>query len=237
MRPAFALLALAVLSGQTPAPSPSAAAPLRHLEYSFTIHKVGMAGSEYNGMSDGIEGGSTIGDGGQGTMDVDVLSISSDGALIVRISERVSTDPRPRQAYTCTVYGNTTVVCPSVPAPSQAEWLLLRYLGRSFVDSAPWDAQHHWGRSSRTDRYALTEDFTMSDAGDGKHVVVLETEKVDAYNGGMNAQTEDVRITYDRSMEVPDAVHDVIASTGESSSTGQATIDFQLRKDSFAKQR
>jgi hypothetical protein len=163
---------------------------------------------------------------------VDMLSIAPDGALVVRISEQVQNEPRRGQAYTCTAYGNTAVVCPSVPAPSQAEWVLLSYLGRDFVDAAPWDAQHHWQRREDTRQYLLVEDFTLISGSDDKHPVIREKKKMDMHNGGFGSQSEDVEVTYDRSMEVPTAVHDDAESVGGSGS-GHSTFDFHLSSDSF----
>jgi len=166
---------------------------------------------------------------------VDVLSIASDGALVVRISESVYLEARARQPYTCTVYGNTAVTCRSVPAPSEAEWVLLSYLGREFVEAAPWDAQHHWQRKADTEQYSLQEDFTISDTGDGKHVTIHEAKKTEIHDGRFGTRAEDLSITYDRSMEVPDAVHDDLVTTGGSGS-GHSSFDFQLSKDSFVKE-
>jgi hypothetical protein len=112
--------------------------------------------------------------------------------------------------------------------------VLLSYLGRQFVEAAPSDAQHHWQRKAATAQYSLQEDFTVSDTGDGKHVLISETKKMELHNGGFSGQTESVAITYDRSLEVPDAVHDDLVGAGDSGS-GHASFDFQLSKDSFVK--
>jgi hypothetical protein len=245
----LSILAFACLTGQTPppaaAPAPVASAapagkPLRHLEYNFTVDHQGMREYHFNGIGSGVKtsngvGGIASSDGGHGTMNVDVLSLASDGALVVRISEAVYLEAHARQPYTCTVYGNTAVLCPSVPAPSEAEWVLLSYLGRQFVDAAPWDAQSHWQRKAETAQYSLQEDFTLSDTGDGKRVMIHEAKKMEIHDGGFTTQAEDVSITYDRSMEVPDAVHDDLVATGGGGS-GHSSFDFQLAKDSFVKQ-
>jgi hypothetical protein len=231
------LLAFAGLTAQTAAPAQSPAKPLRHLEYTFTVHEEGVTGYQFNGIgvvpSAGVGGGATN-DGGSGTMYIDVLSVTAEGALLVRISEYVTNDARPRQAYTCTVYGSSAVQCPSVPAPSEAEWVLLSYLGRRFVDGAPWDAAHHWQRKLDTTQYSLVEDFTMGDAGNPNLALITETKKMEMHNGGFGSRTDEVRIMYDRSMEVPAAVHDEIQEVGDSGS-GHASFDFQLSSDSFAK--
>ena len=233
---------MVAFSGQTPAPAPPAAAeshkPLRHLEYAFAIHRDGLSGAEFNGNYELLEFGNTglTGDGGSGTMRVDVLSIASDGALVVQISEWVKLDARPRQAYTCTVYGDTTVVCPSIPAPSQGEWLLLSYLGRQFVDGAPWDARQHWQHTRHAAHYDLVADFTLLPESDAKRAMIREMKVVSVHNGGSSKQRDDVTITYDRTMEIPDAVHDdFTAAADDEANTGHATFDFQLVTDSFAK--
>lgn len=234
-------LGAAVLSAQMPRPSgsPEPARPLRHLEYAFSVHREGLAGDEINGTSDEpvwLNNVGIAGSGGSGTMSIDVLSIAPDGALIVRISEFLKLDPRPRQAYTCTVYGNTTVACPSVPAPSQAEWILLGYLGREFVDAAPWDLQHQWRRTERTGRYDLVERFTLLPASDGQHAMIHEIKETSVHNGGASARHEDITISYDRAMEIPNLIHDDFTATSDDGfNTGHATFEFQLRKDSFAK--
>jgi hypothetical protein len=237
------LLALGttVLSAQTPraAASPEPAKPLRHLEYTFSIQRQGLYGAEFNGTSDESLSPVSIGAqgaGANGTMSVDVLAIAPDGALVVRISESLRFEPRARQAYTCTVYGNTTVSCPSVPAPSQAEWVLLSYLGRQFVDAAPWDGEHQWKRTEHTKSYDLAEDFTLLPESNDRRAMIRETKMVSVHNGDASKQREDVTITYDRTLEIPDVIHDdFTAASDNGSDTGHATFDFQLRTDSFAK--
>jgi len=169
-------------------------------------------------------------------MDVDVLSIASDGALVVQIAELVRGEPRARQAYTCTVYGNTSVVCPAVPAPSPAEWALLAYLGRQFVEGAPWDAQHHWRRTEHNDQFDLTEDFTLQSASGSEHTTIHELKVVAIHNGGYSKQREDVTIVYNQPMERPETIHDdFTAAADNGQDTGHAAYDFQLLKDSFAR--
>jgi hypothetical protein len=229
------VFALAGLMAQTPAQS--SGKPLRHLRYTFSSSYSGVSEYHYNGISDSSSGvgGAAQSEGGNGTMDVEVLSIAEDGALVIRISEWIQNEPRARQAFTCTVYGNTMVVCPSAdPSPSDAEFMLLSYLGRQFVDAAPWDAQHHWQRTRDTSLYKLVEDFTMAGASDDKHAIILEKKKTSLDAVGFGSQTEDIRISYDRTMEVPNAIHNDLQVTGDDGS-GHGTYDFKLASDSFAK--
>lgn len=232
------------LAAQAPAPSTVAATqssgkPLRHLEYSFTDDYEGVSEYHYNGIGNGIQTSSGVGDvgssiGGRGTMFADVVSITQDGALRIKVYEWVQGEAHPRDTYTCTVYGSTAVVCPHVPAPSDAEWVLLSYLGRQFVDGAPWDAQRHWHRQADTPAYRLSEDFVLDDGSDDKRAIIRETKKISLHNGEFGSQTEDIKITYDRTMEVPDAIHDEVQSIG-SAGSGHGSYDFKLISDSFAK--
>jgi hypothetical protein len=250
----LAVCAACILTAQTPAPprqatasAPSSGKPLRHLQYKFSDDFEGVSEYHFNAIGDAfpspyenVSGTSSgVGNvsasmGGRGTMDIDILSIAPDGALVVRISEWVENQPHPGQAYTCTVYGNTSVVCPPRPAPSDAEWVLLSYLGRQFVDAAPWDAQHHWQRKTDNPRYDLVEDFTMADGSDDKQAVIREKKKIQLHNGGFGGKTEEIVVTYDRAMEVPVAIHDEMQLVG-SAGSGHGSYDFKLMSDSFAK--
>lgn len=242
----FGIFLWMLTTAQTPSPGPPASAtaptasaggkPLRHLEYAFSVHEEGLSEYQFSPISDNGDatgvGGSILSDGGSGTMSIDVLGIAPDGALSVRISESVDGELHPRQAYTCTVYGSTGVLCPSVPAPSQAEWILLSYLGRQFVDAAPWDAQHHWQRTAQNAQYSLVEDFTMADDSNPKKLVIHEDKKMKLHNGGFGTQTEEIVILYDRTLEVPVAVSDDMRDV-EGSGSGHGTYKFALKKDSF----
>lgn len=240
---ALSLLGLAALTAQTPAPvaspAPASGKPMRHLEYSFSVSTQGLESYEFNGINGGVETTNGAGNvassiGGNGTMFVDILSVAADGALVVRISELVQNEPRPRAAFTCTVYGSTSVLCPSVPAPSQAEWVLLGYLGRQFIDGAPWDASGHWQREESSAQFNIEEAFTLVDAGNGKKVVVSEVKKTTLHNGGFANQTSNVTINYDRAMEVPDVIRDDVETAGGNEAS-HAHYVFTLTRDSFAK--
>jgi hypothetical protein len=240
-----ALCGIAALTAQTPAQpvAPAGAAapakPIRSLEYAFSVSENGMTSYEFNGINGGVETASGAGNassnsGGDGTMFVDVMSVAPDGSLVVRISELVRNEPRRGQAYTCNVYGNTAVFCPAIPAPSAAEWVLLSYLGREFIDGAPWSADGHWQRSEKASGYDLQESFTLVDAGNGKKVVVQELRKMDMHNGGFASQSSTVTIDYDRAMEVPDHIRDEVVASGANAAVS-AHYDFTLLDDSFAK--
>ena len=238
----IAVCGLATLTGQTPAASTSPSKPLRHLEYSFSVavqclqsyrfdvvHGTGLATVDLFGNAADPEGGS-------GTMLVDVMSIADDGALVVRIAELVHGDPRVRQAYSCTVYGDTDVACQTIPSPSEAEWVLLGYLGRRFVDDAPWDSQGHWQRVVHAPRYSLQEDFTLVYAQNDRDIVVRESKKLKLSDINLEQQTSEVTIDYDRTMEVPNVVRDEVSASSDIEGS-HASYVFTLLRDSFAKPR
>jgi hypothetical protein len=207
------------------------------LEYAFSVGVQGLQNYALKGGT-GVQtvdkaGNVATPEGGSGTMYVDVLSVAPDGALVVRISEMAVGDARPRQAFICNVYGNTSVLCPSMPSPSAAEWVLLAYLGRQFVDGAPWNAQGRWQRQEQSDQFETQEDFTLVDASKVK-AVVHEVKKMVLHNGGFDNQTSDVTITYDRALEVPDVIHDDVQTTGGDEAS-HANYIFTLKQDSYAK--
>jgi hypothetical protein len=223
------------LTGQRPAPASPPGKPLRHLEFSFNVAVQGLQTSRVTGPQPVNVAGNLIApEAGSGTLFVDVLSVAPDGALVVRISELVQNETLPRQAYTCNVYGSTSVFCPSTATPSAAEWLLLGYLGRQFIDAAPWDAQGHWQRKEQSAGFNTEENFTLVDAGDGKKVVVREIKTMQLHDGPFDTQTSDITINYNRAMEVPTVIHADVATAG-GGETNSASYVFTLEKDSFVK--
>jgi hypothetical protein len=228
----------AVLTAQTPEPAPSATPgkPIRHLVYAFSADYQGLTGHQYNGLHSGTSG-VAIGAptaGRRGTISVDVMSVAPDGALVIAVSEWLRYQPRPGQTYTCTVYGNTGVLCPMFPEPTDAERSLLSYLGREFVTAAPWNANHQWSHKESTKLYDLTETFTMSDPGTGSDVVVTEVKDRKLHDVRFEDRIHHVRIVYDRAMEIPDRILDVMDTTGTGVSA-HSVFKFRLEQDSFSK--
>lgn len=234
----FGFCALVSLSAQAPSPDASTAPakPLRHLEFAFSVSEQGVVGYDFNAISGDTEKASGAGNastGNGGTMYADILSLAPDGSLVIKISEQMKNEASVRQPFTCNVYGNTAVLCPSVPAPSAAQWVLLSFLGREFIDGAPWTADGHWQRKQSSSQFTTEEDFTLVNAGDGKKVVVSETKKVDTHDGS-STQTSNITVNYDRAMEVPDVIRDEVVYSG-GSSAGHARYEFRLTRDSMAK--
>jgi hypothetical protein len=221
----------------------------RHLEYSFTVSEQGQQESQF-GASGSAEqaysmpessalstssgmGGAAMSQGGTGTMMVDVLSVTPDQALQVQISETVVGEPRARSSYICTVYGNTTVSCPDNASPSQAEWVLLSFLGRRFVDGAPWDSNGRWSRTQDTPQYKMTQQFTKTATADSAIVNIVENKKMTLHNGGYSSQTQDSRVAYNVALEVPVSVKGEI-TTQSASDSAHMTVDLKLKSDSWA---
>jgi hypothetical protein len=234
----LSICGIVALTAQTPAPASPPGKPLRHLEYSFNVAVQGLQTSKVTGTN-GVQTVNVAGnlvppEAGNGSIFIDVLSVAPDGALVVRISELLQSETRPRQAYTCNVYGSTSVFCPSTATPSATEWLLLSYLGRQFIDAAPWDAQGHWQRKEQSTEFNTEEDFTLVDAGDGKKVIVREIKTMQLHDGPFDTQTSDITINYDRAMEVPTVIHADVATAG-GNETNSASYVFMLVKDSFVK--
>jgi hypothetical protein len=222
----------------------------RHMEYAFTVSSQGQQEQQYSAEGD-TEGafvtpesqalntggngmaGMTSSDGGTGTMVVDVLSVTPDGALIVKIYENVDGEPRPRSPYTCTVYGNTTVSCPSAASPSQAEWILLSFLGRRFVDGAPWDSSNRWSRTQDTPQYKLTQQFSKTTTPDVSVVKIVENKKMSMHNTGYSNQTQDSTVMYNVALEIPVSVNGEI-TTQSGSDSAHETVSLHLKSDSWA---
>ncbi|HEY2474568.1 MAG TPA: hypothetical protein VGI19_07165 [Candidatus Cybelea sp.] len=241
----LAVWAWLALTGQTPAtsgPPAAAAKPIRHLEYSFQVeyqtngegHSSGMDAGGASGVGSGVS--SALGGGGRkGTMDVNVVGVASDGALIITIDEMLQSEPRPRERFTCTVYGDGHVMCATADGPlSDAENLLLSLLGRGFVDPQALDSNKHWRREYDGKQVTVVTDYTMADPGSDRPVTIVKHAKITSHANTVGDSVEDGRIIYDRALSVPDSVHDTLYETFDSGSLF-ATFDVTLTADSFAK--
>ena len=229
-------------SAQTPAPVPSAPTkPVRRLVYAFSVDYVTNGELHDSGMSAGGEGGngsgveSMLGGGGRrGTMNVDVVGFSPDGALIVAVNESLEHEPRRGERFTCTIYGDGHVLCPHADGPlTDAENLLLSMLGRGFIDAGVSPTNHHWRRTYDGKQVSVVTDYTLTDPGNGSPVTIVKHSTVKSRVRTIGDSVEDGTIVYDRALSVPDTVKDV---TYETRATGslQSTFAFTLTSDSFA---
>ena len=236
-------IALAADTSPAPAASPSPASPaagkpLRQLEYRFTADYDGTAEAHFSDGPGVVPVGNyatgTVSTGRRGTISVNVLGVAPDGSLAIGASEFIDNTPRAHQEFDCLVYGNTTVVCPVNLPATDAEYALLSYLGRRFVDGAPWDQNSHWQFKDNNQDYETTADFTLHDLGDGKNVLVTVNRKVVVHQIGYMNITDDMKVTYDRSMEIPTEIVDD-RTTSYSGGSHHTAFTFKLVKDTFAK--
>ena len=185
------------------------------------------------GVGTGV--GSALGGGGrEGKIAVDVVGFAGDGALIVAINESLRAEPRPRERFTCTVYGDGHVMCPMADGPlSDAENLLLSLLGRGFIDPQALDSDNHWRREYDGRQVTVVTDYTMTDTGNGP-VIIVKHAKVMSHANTVGDSEEIGKIIYDRSLSVPDSVHDTVYERFSDGSLF-TTIDVTLTADSFAK--
>lgn len=237
VRIALSIAAVATLQAQSPSPSPSPK-PLRQLEYTFAVHDQATTETHDSGMVDASGGNgsgvnSNVEAGGrQGTITVDVLGVNADKALIVAIQEVVANDPRPHERFVCVVYVDR-IACPGGGTqPTDAETILMGYLGRGFVDPAALDANKHWRHALDAGGANVASDYTLTENGDGKPVTIVGETKIVSHKNGVSSSTLETRASYDLTMSVPDTLHAVMTQRGDT--TLQTTVDLTLTKDSFA---
>ncbi len=250
---AFCVALFVLLTAQTPAPQtpeqttasqapPTSTKPFRHLEYSLQVEYVTNGEGHGSGMSDGGEGGSgsgvgsLLGAGGRrGTIDIDMVGFTKDGALIMTINEMLESAPRPGERFTCTVYGDGHVMCPKADGPlSDAENLVLSFLGRGFIDSSVSATNNHWQRNYEGKEITVVTDYTVTNAGGAGPMKIAKHSKITSRTQTVGNSVEDGQIVYDPSLSVPDVIHDSVYETQGSASL-QSTFDLKLTTDSFTK--
>jgi hypothetical protein len=246
---AFSLGAWLVLCGQTSAASnaatsanPAPTRAIRHLEFAFEVeyqrngesHDSGMDPGGTRGFGSGVT--SALGGGGRkGTVNVDVVGFAADGALIVAIQEILHAEARPEERFVCTVYGDGHVACPNADGPlSDAENLLLSLLGRGFIDQQASDARNHWRREYDGKQVSVVTNYTMSDTSSVGVVSIVKHSKITSRSRSVGNSEENGKIVYDRTLSVPDSVHDTVYETLDNSSL-LTTVDVTLTADSYGR--
>ncbi len=202
-------------------------APVRHLVYTFTDnttqtiaqHQTGISSSDGAGplTPAGSAAGSLSGSGAasgisetksavedSGTIAVDVVRVERDSGLMVAISEQAH-DTRSSRPTTCVVYGNTNVVCEPGEQINSEEYVLLRFLGTTFVDPAQIDAKGHWRVEQSGPTASSVADFSIvkNDAGI-VHIASLRVLKTIGAQGYTAAS--DGTIVYDVARRIPTAI-------------------------------
>ncbi|MBV8148466.1 MAG: hypothetical protein JO092_05185 [Candidatus Eremiobacteraeota bacterium] len=213
------LLSLSVLAlllpcnalAQTPAPPPqTAAAPLRHLVYSFTWGNSNDTQMSNSGMNaSGGTAGSGMEDFGgtaadKGTIVVDVLREQTDSGLVVSVSEQAQTR-RSAPPATCVVYSDTTVLCDPNKQINAEEFTLLRFLGAHFVDPNQLDAKHHW-HVERQGRVSTVADYTISKNDFSGNLGIDEVRLIKEQGSRSQTTTINSTIGYDFAHVIPTSI-------------------------------
>lgn len=188
-----------------------AAAPIRHLVYTFdvsitTTSNVQSAVTKGEPMSGSTDFRAGTGDRGQ--IAVDVLSVQPDTGLVVNISEKGVGGQRNADPTMCVVYGNTELVCDQSKGQlNQEELALLRLLGRNFISPATIDAKNHWRYATSNPQSQETDDFTLGKAsGD---LVPVTYERVLKVTGGSGYEsTSEGSISYNEKLSIPVSVRE-----------------------------
>jgi hypothetical protein len=198
-----------------PAAADAPPTPTRHLVYDFTygsssdltVEDAGIAstggqmtaGASASGISDDRSGQAD-----QGTITVDVMQIQPDTGLVVDVSEQAQTY-RTAVVAECIVYGNTNVVCDPEKKVNDEELLVLRLLGRNFVDPAQVDDKNHWRVAHSDTDGIMTDDFTIAKNVNG--AMQIASERVFKRLGAqIVTTTSDTKIDYDFNRTVPTSI-------------------------------
>lgn len=228
--------ALFALTAQSPAPQ-LPATPLRQLEFSYGVDYQSL-GSIDTGEISTRAGAATQsysgGSGRQGKLYVDILAVAKDGGIVVRVAEWPDTEPKVQQAFVCAVYADTRVLCnPSLPV-TDAETALMPFLAHNFVDPNAVDANNHWQVKYSNQYVDAVGDFTVASmSADGKIATIVGHATAKSVTGANRDWTDDSKLTYDVTKEVPTSVHVVSKQTSRGSHSYSVTMDFKLTKDSL----
>lgn len=173
--------------------------PVRTMVYSFTY--------------------STPSEQHKGTIHADVLGVTQDGGLVVRLSQQV--DGQPNQTFApadCAVYGDTRVQCQSANALGTYENELGHLLGRNFVDGNAMDEKNHWRVAGAVGTGNMTDDFTVLSNTSG--ILTINEVRDLTVSGKTTHHTAD--ITYDLNKTVPTKVKYTEAGV---------TVEYALQSD------
>lgn len=249
----FTLSATGAMAVDSTAPAP-AAAPIRHLEYHFTVgirsdtttHDSGIANPGSSADSGGGPSGPAVsasginelraGSSDEGTILVDVLAIGADSGVVLNISEK-GRGSHNAEAAQCVAYGNTYFICDQSKKVYDEEIAVIRYLGRSFTFAVPLDSKNHWQFRQSAPTMDELSDFTIKNNAKGIVEIEVERQLKITGAGGYDAATNG-KITYDRGLSVPIAITEQTitrADQGAGAHThGDQIVDLKLVSDSKA---
>ena len=207
--------------------------PLRTVVYRYSVDEHGFTGApNMHGYGVVTENGSSGLGGSTGTIRVDVISATSDGGLIVDVTQSIDRELRPLQTLRCAVYGRTEdVVCDQNLATTEAENILLMYLGRYFYEPVRVDAGGHWQTSPHfhDSQMTIANDFTVMKA-DG-NAVTINVQRIEK-GGGYYSKTQGT-LLYDAALSVPDSIK-LATTIQRSGDQGDMNAQLKLLSDSLA---
>lgn len=244
----LATIAFSTLVAVT-AGAPPAAAPLRHLVYTFTwgtansteVHVSGLGnGSPVSANTPNQVGNPTgissfsASNSDKGSITVDVLREQpNDHGLVVTVSERAQ-DTRSAVPATCVVFGNTDVICDPNAKINYEELTLLRFLGANFVDPGQIDAKQHWKVGESNGTYSISADYTIAKNVNGA-LTISEDRIVRPTKAATS--TIDATIGYDFNRQIPTAITEYAierSEVGEQYITIKTETVLTLQADSMA---
>ena len=111
----------------------------------------------------------------------------------------------------------------------------MTFLAHNFVDPERHRCKQSLaGKVLESVRQLGRRDFTVtSTASDGKLATILGHSTVKSVNGANQDWTDDSKIVYDLTKEVPTSVHVVSKQAARGSHSYSSTMDFTLTKDSL----
>jgi hypothetical protein len=234
-------LCFVALSAQTPAPpatSAAPAAPLRSLEYSFSVDYQSLGGADTGSIGTTVGAAResyTRGSGRQGKLYAEVLAVAKDGGLVIRAAEFPDTEAKVQQYFTCAVYPDMRVLCPGTLPVTDAETTLMQFLGRNFIDASAIDASNHFQQKYSNQYVTSVGDFTIvSTAADGKLATIQGHTTVKSVNGVNSDWTDNSKLVYDLTKEVPVSLHVDSRQKTRGDASYSAIMDFKLTKDSLS---
>jgi hypothetical protein len=173
----------------------------------------------------------------KGTMTVNLIQQSSDGGLVVQISEQGENIHRAPLA-TCVVYGNTNVLCDPNKTVYTEEYTLLRFLGSNFFDPTQLDAKKHWSIVQNGGKVNVSADYTVNGDNNGM-MQIGENRTVRAPGGGSLTTDIQTRVDYDSKRSVPTFIDEYVTQRHDNGVVGTSTTIYQttlnLVSDSMAK--
>jgi hypothetical protein len=201
--------------------------------YHFDVDARGFGGAP--SMSGGrvFENGSFGTDSRTGKITVQVQQATSDGGLVLDMTEMIDRADKPLQTIRCAVYGATSdFVCSQDVPVTNEERILLAYLGRQFFDPSRLDDKSHWQSQPTIKNSAMDikNDYTVTEVAGSVLTIAVDREE---RNGGFRASTTGT-LVYDAALDLPDSVK-VAVSAAQSGGQSDMNVKVDLLSDSMAK--